>query len=70
MRIRSNLRVGKITIYGTDWCGWTQKQRAYLDNQGKSYTFVNCDSQACPEFVSGFPTLVADGQIFEGYKEI
>ena len=70
MRIRSNFKAGELIVYGTDWCGWTQKQRTYLDNEGISYTFVNCDTQMCPEFVTGLPTLVNDGQVIEGYKEI
>jgi hypothetical protein len=34
------------------------------------YTFVDCNQGQCPNFVSGFPTLVVDGEIKVGYQEI
>jgi glutaredoxin len=70
MRVRTNLQAGELTVYGADWCGWTKKQRRYLDQKGIPYTYVNCDSQECPSFVSGFPTLVKDGQVMAGFQEL
>ena len=70
MRIRAALKAGELTVYGADWCGWTNKQRAYLDGKGIAYSFVNCEQQPCPDFVKSFPTLVQDGQVLTGYKEL
>lgn len=70
MQIRTNLNAGEITVYGADWCGWTKKQRAYLDRKKLAYTYVNCESRDCPDFVVGFPTLLVDGEVLRGYKEI
>ena len=70
MRIKTDLHAGDLTVYGADWCGWTKKQRLYLARKGIPYTYVNCDSQECPSFVSGFPTLVRDGEVVAGFQEL
>jgi glutaredoxin len=70
MKTRTDLRAGALTVYGTESCGWTKKQLAYLDKKGIAYKFVNCEEQGCPNFVSGFPTLDLDGKIVTGYKEL
>ena len=70
MRISTGLIAGKLLVYGTDSCSWTKKQLAYLDKKGIDYTYVNCETGNCPDFVSGFPTMDRDGRILVGYKEI
>lgn len=70
LRLRSQLKAGALTVYGTDWCGWTKKQRSYLGEKNIPYTYVNCESESCPSFVSGFPTLDNNGTISSGYKEL
>ena len=35
----------KIKIYGTDWCGYTTRQKEYFDNKKKSYKYINCDKK-------------------------
>ena len=70
MIVRTDVRAGALTVYGSETCGWTKKQLAYLEKKGIPFTFVDCDRQSCPEFVSGFPTLKMDGQIKTGYQEI
>ena len=70
MIVRTDVRAGGLTVYGTETCGWTKKQLAYLEKKGIPFTFVDCDKQGCPGFVSGFPTLEMDGQIKTGYQEI
>ena len=70
MLVKTDLHAGEITLYGTEWCSWTQKQRQYLDGKGLQYSFVNCDKQSCPDFVNGYPTLVMDGQVIHGFKEV
>ncbi|MEZ4735532.1 MAG: hypothetical protein R3E79_51225 [Caldilineaceae bacterium] len=70
LSIRTGLKAGELTVYGADWCSWTQKQRQYLDGKGMPYTYVNCEEAQCPSFVSGFPTLDNNGDISSGYQEI
>ena len=58
------------TVYGTMGCGWTRKQLDYMKNNGKSYTFVDCDKGGCSG-MEAFPTLVhPNGERIVGYKEI
>ena len=59
-----------ITMYGSDTCPWCTKQKDYFKEKSKEYTFVDCAQGQCPDFVSGFPTLVVDGEIKVGYQEI
>ena len=61
---------GNIIVYGSKTCPWCVKQEAYLKNKGIPYDFVECSQGGCPDFVSGFPTIMKDGQILEGYNEI
>ena len=59
-----------LTMYGSDSCPWCTKQKDYFAEKGTEYTFVDCAQGKCPNFVSGFPTLVIDGEIKVGYQEI
>jgi glutaredoxin len=59
-----------VTMYGSDSCPWCTKQKDYFAEKGTDYTFVDCAQGKCPNFVSGFPTLVVDGEIKVGYQEI
>jgi len=59
-----------VTMYGSDSCPWCTKQKEYFTEKGTEYTFVDCAQGKCPNFVSGFPTLVVDGEIKVGYQEI
>lgn len=59
-----------ITMYGSDSCPWCTKQKEYFKEKAKEYTFVDCAQGQCPDFVSGFPTLVVNGEIKVGYQEI
>ena len=59
-----------VTMYGSDSCPWCTKQKDYFAEKGTEYTFVDCAQGKCPNFVSGFPTLVVDGDIKVGYQEI
>jgi hypothetical protein len=55
------------TVYGSDKCSWTRKQKSDMDSKGIQYNFVDCDTQNCPG-VSGFPTLKHDdGTVKVGY---
>ncbi len=58
------------TVYGTMGCGWTRKQLDYMKNNGKSYTFVDCDNGGCSD-MKAYPTLVhPNGERIVGYKEV
>lgn len=70
LRVRTQLKAGELTVYGTDWCGWTSKQRDYLDGKGMAYTYVNCETESCPAEVQGFPTLNNNGTWSSGYQEL
>jgi len=60
----------KWTVYGTMGCGWTRKQLDYMKNNGKSYTFVDCDNGGCSD-MKAYPTLVhPNGEKIVGYKEV
>jgi len=59
-----------VTMYGSDTCPWCVKQKDYFRDNGTEYTFVDCSKGQCPNFVSGFPTLVVNGEIKVGYQEI
>ena len=59
-----------VTMYGSDSCPWCTKQKDYFAEKGTDYTFVDCAQGKCPNFVSGFPTLVVDGEIKVGSQEI
>lgn len=69
MRSRKTSSGGGYTVYGTMGCGWTRKQLDYFKDAGMSFTFVDCDSEDCPE-MDAFPTTVdASGEETVGFKE-
>lgn len=59
-----------ITMYGTDGCPWCVKQKDYFKEKSMEYTFKDCDKGECPSFVTGYPTIVKDGQVMPGYQEL
>ncbi len=59
-----------IIMYGTDGCPWCVKQKEYFKEKGIEYTFNDCDKGGCPNFVSGYPTIVKDGKAMPGYQEL
>lgn len=59
-----------ITMYGSDSCPWCTKQKDYFKEKKIEYTFVDCAQGQCPNFVTGYPTLVINGEIKPGYQEI
>ncbi len=61
---------GKFIVYGTEWCGYTTKQRNHLDNKyGKgSHKFVDCDGGDCPG-IDAFPvTKTPYGKMVKGFN--
>lgn len=61
---------GNIIMYGSKTCPWCVKQEKYLIDNGLPYTFVDCKGGKCPDFVSGFPTLLVDNVVKVGYTEV
>lgn len=61
---------GNVIVYGSKTCPWCVKQEAYLTEKGIPYTFVDCKTGQCPDFVQGFPTLSVNGEIKQGYTEL
>jgi glutaredoxin len=37
------MKMGKIEVYGTDWCGDTRRTRAFLDNLDVDYDYINIE---------------------------
>ena len=60
---------GTIQVYGSHGCPWCVKQLDYFKQKGIPVVFTDCEQQSCPDFVSGFPTLIIDGQVKAGYTE-
>lgn len=61
---------GNIIVYGSKTCPWCVKQEKYLIDNGIPYTFVDCRQEGCPDFVTGFPTLLIDDVVKAGYTEV
>jgi len=61
---------GNIIVYGSKTCPWCVKQEKYLIDNGLPYTFVDCKSGQCPDFVKGFPTILVDNVVKTGYTEV
>jgi hypothetical protein len=59
-----------IIMYGTEGCPWCVKQKEYFAEKEIEYTFKDCDKGGCPNFVSGYPTIVKDGKAMPGYQEL
>tara|TARA_B100001094_G_C17968697_1_gene689184 strand:- start:212 stop:829 length:618 start_codon:yes stop_codon:yes gene_type:complete len=58
------------TVYGTDKCGWTKKQKTFLQDNNIQFKYVECDKEQCPSEVKGYPYNVLPGKkIIEGYYE-
>lgn len=63
---------GGFVVYGTDWCGFTTKQRKQLDEKygNNSHTYVNCEKNksAC-KGMNGFPvTQTPEGEKVVGFN--
>lgn len=61
LNIKTGLKAGEVTVYGSPNCPWCVKQKEYLESKGVEYKFVDCTTQKCPDFVQGYPTTVSVG---------
>ena len=60
----------KFIVYGTEWCGYTTKQRKHLDKKygAGSHEFVDCDKTDCPG-IDAFPvTKTPSGDMVKGFN--
>lgn len=68
--MRSSSGYNQTLIFGSPSCTWCKKQLSYMNAKGLPYHFVDCGKNACPDFVNGYPTLVVNNKIINGYTEI
>ena len=71
--VNNNSNSCKPIVYGADWCGWTKKQKKYLEDKGIDHTYIDCskDKDACPPEVKGYPAIKhCNGDLKPGYQEI
>jgi hypothetical protein len=59
-----------LIVYGSKTCPWCVKQEDYLTKAGIDYKFVDCSKSQCPDFVNGFPTLLFNNKVMNGYTEL
>jgi hypothetical protein len=73
-KVRTGMLIGKATIFGTDWCGYTTKQKQAFDEKGIEYDFINCEDSANAEQcagIKGYPVVKGypnAGDSWDGFK--
>jgi glutaredoxin len=67
---RSVVDKGNLIVYGSKTCPWCVKQEDYLTKIGMPFTFIDCTKNQCPNFVDGFPTLLLNNKVMNGYTEL
>jgi hypothetical protein len=56
--VRTGMLIGKATIYGTDWCGYTTKQKQAFKDAKIPFDYVNCEkSPAKCAGIEGYPVV-------------
>jgi glutaredoxin len=71
-------RAGRVVLYGTNWCGYCRKARAYFQEKGIAFTDkdVEADHAAAAELDgkrrqhhlgNGVPVIDIGGQVAEGF---
>jgi len=74
LKVRTGMLIGKATIYGTDWCGYTTKQKKAFEDAKIPFDYVNCEKSpgkckgihAYP-VVKNFPN---EGDSWDGFKTL
>ena len=64
------LKASQATCYGAEWCGFTKKQQAELDDVSDGYEYVDCeaDKERCTQAgINAFPTWEINGKKHEGF---
>ena len=62
----------EIKIYGTDWCGYTTRQKEYFDNKKKSYEYINWDEEKkkCTDLgIKAYPVTFIGTTRYDGYND-
>jgi len=60
-------------LYGTEWCGYCQRQKESFGDSFSDVTFIDCDynRDACVEAgISGYPTWRINGQNYPGLQSL
>jgi hypothetical protein len=58
-------------MYGTDWCGFCQKQKKEFGRSFKEINYVNCDynkDECLVNGVSGYPTWKINDETYSGFQ--
>lgn len=57
-----------LIVYGASWCGWTTKQRSFLDQNNIEYEYIECgnNNDSRCSVAQGFPTLQYGSTIRSG----
>lgn len=61
---------GNVIVYGSKTCPWCVKQEDYMNSKGIPFTFVNCPTETCPDYVKSFPTILINNEVKVGYTEL
>lgn len=58
----------RVKVYGSKDCGWTVRQLEYLGSRAE---FIDCKTQKCPEWVTGYPGVeTPDGKKLIGFNKV
>lgn len=64
-----------VVLYGTEWCGYCKKQRAFFESQGIPFIELDPEKSEAARTLynlldgNGFPLTYVGYQRFDGYKE-
>lgn len=72
IKVRTGMLIGKATVYGAEWCGFTTKQKEAFTAKGIDFDYVECGDGQCPG-IEAFP-VVKDypnvGDSWTGFKAL
>jgi len=62
-----------VLFYGTEWCGFCQRQKESFGESMKYINFVDCDKnreRCLSEGITGYPTWKINGQLYPGLQQL
>ena len=62
-----------ITMYGTEWCGYCNKQKALFGDSFQYVNFVDCDEnkEACSNSgIRGYPSWIINSELKPGLTQL
>jgi len=60
-------------FYGTEWCGFCQRQKESFGASMQYINFVDCDQNrntCMSEGITGYPTWKINGQLYSGLQQL